>query len=116
MKSSYTGPATVFRHEHNGKAFYSVAEVKENMDGKKEYGYKTVQFRRGVDVADRSKISIKSAWESFYKTKDDEVVFYIFINDFVLQEGSAKQPEFKEEPKQQEVPTDFEQIDEDVPF
>lgn len=109
MKSSYTGPATVFRHEHNGKAFYSVAEVKENMDGKKEYGYKTVQFRRGVDVADRSKIDIKQAWESFYTNKNDEVVFYIFINDFVLQSGNMKQP-------QQEAPSEFEAIEEDVPF
>ena len=107
MKSSYTGPATVFRHEHNGKAFYKVAEIKENMEGKKEYAYKDVQFRRGVDVADHSKISIKSAWESFYKTKDDEVVFYIFINDFVLQSGNMKQPE---------APAEFEAIDEDIPF
>ena len=73
----------------------------------REYGYKTVQFRRGVDVADHSKIDIKQAWESFYTNKNDEVVFYIFINDFVLQSGNMKKPE---------APAEFEAIEEDVPF
>ena len=89
MKSSYTGPATVFRHEYRGRVFYSVAEVKEDPDGKKKYGYKDVQFRRGVDVADHAKINIKSAWESFYENSKGETVFYVFINDFTLEGGSA---------------------------
>ena len=107
MKSSYTGPATVFRHEYRGRVFYSVAEVKETQDGKKEYGYKDVQFRRGVDVADHAKINIKQAWESFYVNAKGETVFYVFINDFDLEGGSVKEIQ---------APREFEQIDEDVPF
>ena len=122
MKSSYTGPATVFRHERDGRVWYTVAIIQTNMDGAKEYGYKIIQFKRGVDVADHAKINIKNAWEKFY-TKNDEVVFYIFVNDFTLEEGSAKMPQNERHsyPKaanriEEDPPESFEEIDEEVPF
>lgn len=89
MKSTYTGPATVFRHDKNGHTFYSVAVSKKNSRGETEFGYKLVQFKKGVDIADRAKIEIKNAWETFYTSKDGETVFYVFISDFVLQRGNA---------------------------
>ena len=111
MKSSYSGPATIYRHEHNGRVNYTLPIILNNIDGEKEVAYKQVQFRRGVEVADRTKINILSAWEKFYKTKDDVVVFYIFVNEFTDQEGKPVEP--KQERPQQEQ---FEEIDEDVPF
>lgn len=111
MKSSYSGPATIYRHEHNGRVNYTLPIILNNIDGEKEVAYKQVQFRRGVEVADRTKINILSAWEKFYKTKDDVVVFYIFVNEFTDQEGKPVEPK-PERPKQEE----FEEIDEDVPF
>lgn len=110
MKSSYSGPATIYRHEHNGRVSYTLPIILNNVDGEKEVAYKQVQFRRGVEVADRTKINILSAWEKFYKTKDDVVVFYIFVNEFTDQEGKPVEP--KPEPQQEE----FEEIDDDVPF
>ena len=111
MKSSYSGPATIYRHEHNGRVNYTLPIILNNIDGEKEVAFKQVQFRRGVEVADRTKINILSAWEKFYKTKDDVVVFYIFVNEFTDQEGKPVEP--KQERPQQEQ---FEEIDEDVPF
>ena len=89
MKSTYTGPATVFRHDKNGHTFYSVAVSRKNSEGDTIFGYKLVQFKKGVDLADRAKIDIRNGWESFYVNKDGETIFYVFIADFVLQEGSA---------------------------
>jgi hypothetical protein len=121
MRSSYEGPATVFRHDHNGRAFYTVAIMQTNMDGEKEYAYKPVQFKRGVEVEDHARINIKVAWEKFYKTKDDEVVFYIFICDFTEGEekagqGYTERHSYSAAANKIEDPEDFDALDEDVPF
>ena len=89
MKSIYTGPATVFRHDKNGHTFYSVAVSRKNSEGETIFGYKLVQFKKGVALADRTKIDIRNGWETFYVNKDGETVFYVFIADFTLQQGSA---------------------------
>ena len=89
MKSIYTGPATVFRHDKNGHTFYSVAVSRKNSEGETIFGYKLVQFKKGVELADRTRIDIRNGWETFYVNKDGETVFYVFIADFTLQQGSA---------------------------
>lgn len=89
MKSTYTGPATVFRHDKNGHTFYSVAVSRKNSEGDTIFGYKLVQFKKGVELADRTKIDIRNGWETFYVNKDGETIFYVFIADFILQQGSA---------------------------
>lgn len=96
MRSTYTGPATVFRHDKNGRTFYSVAECRKNSEGETLFGYKLVQFKKGVELADKTKIDIQNAWESFYLNQDGEAVFYVFIADFTLQQpqqpGAYQQP------------------------
>ena len=141
MKSTYTGPATVFRHDKNGHTFYSVAVSRKDAQGETQFAYKLVQFKKGVDIADRAKIDIHNAWETFYKNKDGEDVFYVFISDFTMQDGSAagyqqppqyQPPQYQRTPQQmqqaartayaasapnrQPVHDTFEQIDDDVPF
>lgn len=103
MRSTYTGPATVFRHDKNGRTFYSVAECRKNSEGETLFGYKLVQFKKGVELADKTKIDIQNAWESFYLNQDGEAVFYVFIADFTLQQGSAvgygQQPTYQQPPQ-----------------
>lgn len=89
MKSTYTGPVTVFRHDKNGHTFYSVAVSRKNSEGDTIFGYKLVQFKKGVELADRTKIDIRNGWETFYVNKDGETIFYVFIADFTLQQGNA---------------------------
>lgn len=91
MRSAYTGPATVFRHDKNGRTFYSVAECRKNSEGETLFGYKLVQFKKGVELADKTKIDIQNAWESFYLNQDGEAVFYVFIADFTLQQPQPTQ-------------------------
>ena len=119
MKSSYTGHAKVFRHERDGRVWYTVAITQTNQDGSKEFAYKPIKFKRGVDLADKTEIEIRNAWEKFYKNRNDEVVFYIFVNDFTQGDRayserhsySAAANRIEEEP-----PESFEAIDEEVPF
>ena len=121
MRSTYTGPATVFRHDKNGRTFYSVAECRKNSEGETLFGYKLVQFKKGVELADKTKIDIQNAWESFYLNQDGEAVFYVFIADFTLQQPQpqpqptqygqpgAYQPQAYGQPVQYQQPVQYPQ-------
>ena len=104
METSVKGATTVYRHEYNGKALYSVTMTKKNLDGTREYGYVDAKFRRGVEVRNHERIEIKSGWLTFYR-KGKETVVQVFINDF---EEAEKAPLIAPEP--------FESIEEDIPF
>ena len=101
LEMSVKGPAMIFRHDYNGKAFYKMSKPKMR-DGEWMHGDISVYFKKGVEVQDKTKINIRSGWLDYYK-KDKETVWYVFVNEFTF-EGAP------------EVPSDFEQIDDDVPF
>lgn len=63
--------------------FYKIGVVQNLPDGQKLKGYKPVKFKRGVEVADRTRIKIKQAFENFYK-KGYDYVFYLQINEFEI--------------------------------
>lgn len=88
MKNTYTGSATVFRHDKEGRTYYSVAVSRRNSNGDTIFGYKPIQFKRGVEVADRVRIDIQKAWETFYLDKEGKAVFYVFVSDFTIQQES----------------------------
>ena len=79
----------IFRNEYNGRPIYSIGLSKKNKDGNYENGYMTVNFKEGTDIADKSKIKIKSAWLSFY-LKDKKTIPTIFINDYELVENKKE--------------------------
>lgn len=74
----------IFRREYNDKTFYSVGISKKLQDGTYENGSIGCQFKKGVEIQDKSKIMIKQAWLSFYKDKDKKCVPYIFINEYKI--------------------------------
>ena len=41
-----------------------------------------IQFCKGVEVSDKTTIKLKDSWLSFYKTKQDKIVLYIFVKEF----------------------------------
>ena len=102
MKNTYSGPATIFRHDKNGRTFYSVPVSRKNSEGGTEFAYKLVQFKKGIDIADRSRIDIRNAWETFYINKDGEAVFYVFISDFTMEQ--PQQPAQYQPPQYQRPP------------
>lgn len=96
MNIVYDKEIIIFRKDGQYGAMYSLGLSKKTQDDKTEYGYMPCKFRKGVDVADKTKIKIKNAWLSF-NLKDKKTVPYIFINSF---EELGELPKVEEKPKE----------------
>lgn len=76
-------PVMIFKNEYQGKIFYNIGLSKKDRNGSFIYGNMPCQFRKGVEVPNKTKIMIKSAWIDFY-LKDKETKPYVFINEFTM--------------------------------
>lgn len=72
----------VFKYEYNDKPVYSIGLSKKDKDGNYIKGYKSVRFRKDVELDNMTKIRIKDSWIDFYRNEDGRTIDYIFINDF----------------------------------
>lgn len=79
----------VFRKDYNGKPSYSLGLSKKDKDGKYINGYVKVNFKKGVELDNKSKIKIKNAWLDFYKD-NEKTIPTIFINEFEIIDEPAK--------------------------
>lgn len=106
----------VFKNEYNGKVFYSIGISKKNQDGKYENGYINVQFRKDVELENKTKIKIKQAWLDFY-IKDKKTFPYIFINDFDLIKEKDPFKDFGDNIKtESEIGKQIQITDDDLPW
>ena len=91
MSIGVTGKnVTIFR---NDKGFYSTGISNKLMDGTYENAYIPVQFKKGVELENKTKIDINDAFLSFYKNQEGKPVFKIIVLDFT-QYGDVKEEEF----------------------
>ena len=104
---------TIYRYAGQYGASYSVGLSKKTQDGKTEYGFMPVRFKKDVTLENKTQIYIRSAWISFNK-KDDKCYPYIFINEFTtLDQAIEPSKETLENKKgQQEIYL----TDDDLPF
>lgn len=92
---------TIFMKEFDGRRVYSKA-IKYQKDGTDKYGYFPVQFRKGVDLANKTKIEIKESWINANEGKNGTVYFCEFVSDFETIT---------------EIPQGFTEVDDDeIPF
>ncbi len=112
----------IFRKDYNGKPSYSLGLSKKDKDGKFINGYIKVNFKKGVELNNKSKIKIKNAWLDFYKD-NEKTMPTIFINEFeIAQEGEKQEEKNPFEEFGEDITTDFDtghqiQIeDSDLPF
>ena len=82
MNLEHTYPVMIFRRDTDTRTFYSLGLSKKKQDGSYENGYIDCQFKKGIELENKTKIYIKDAWLSFYKNKDNLTMPYIFINNF----------------------------------
>lgn len=82
MNISNDYPVMIFRNEYEGKIFYKIGLSKKKQDGSYESGSMTCQFKKDVNLEDKTKIYIKKAWLTFYKNKDNATIPYVFVNEF----------------------------------
>ena len=112
---------TIFKNDTQYGTFYKVGLSKKDKDGNYVNGYKDVRFKKGVELADKTKIYIKKSWLDFY-VKDKRTIDYIFISEFETLESKIEESkevlESKVDPYEQFGSTiTGEQIDEmDLPF
>ena len=80
----------IFKKEFNGRINYSLGLSKKDKEGKYVNGYMPVQFKKGVEIENQTKIKIKEAWIGF-NVHEKKTFPYIFINDFdVIQAGQER--------------------------
>jgi hypothetical protein len=104
MKESLelTGTKTIFRKEFDGKAKYSIVFSKKNEDETWTNFYMPVNFKKGVELTDKTLITIKKAWLNPYKAQPKNGIS-LFVSEF--------------ETVSEDLPVGFEEIDiDDIPF
>ena len=84
-------PITIYRKEFGDKVVYSTRISKKDKEGNYQNAFIPVQFKKDINVEDRSKIKILNGWLDFYINKDNKPVFTIFISEFSTEEGDLFQ-------------------------
>ena len=74
-------PIMVFKREYNGRVFYSLGLSKKDRNNNYINGYMACEFKKGVQLADKTRIYLKNAFITFY-LKDKTTVPYVKILDF----------------------------------
>lgn len=74
-------PVMIFKAINNGKTFYNLGLSRKDEKGNYINGYINCKFKKDVELEDKTKIYIKSAFLTFY-LKDKITVPYIFISEF----------------------------------
>lgn len=84
-----TGDAFIWKSD---KGLYSTTISNKNMDGTFDNAYITVQFKKGVELENKTKITINDGFITFYRNANDnnKPVFKLMVLDF-SQEGDAKE-------------------------
>lgn len=85
----------IFKSEYNDKPVYRIGLTKKDKEGKYIKGYMTVNFKKGVELDNMTKIKIKNAWLDFYKV-DVKTIPVIFISDFEVVDQEQKKDPFEE--------------------
>ena len=110
----------IFRKDYNDRPSYSLGLSKKDKDGNYVNGYMNVNFKKGVELQNKTKIKIKEAWLGF-NAKDGKTYPYIFINDFDIIEEKKEETnpfeQFGESFKtESEIGEQIQIDDSDLPF
>lgn len=119
---------TIYKDEQGKfKTYIKGTEIQEDGSIKDIYMSKKVQFKKGIEVKNKSKIEVVKGWPSCYRIKTDELTeegkpkykYFdkYFISEFNLLEEGVDEPQ---KPKQQTQPKQedfsFSVSDDDLPF
>lgn len=104
----------VFKSEDKGNVYYSLGVSKKDIQGNYVNGYVSCRFKKGIELENRTRIKIKSAWLDFY-LKDKKTITYVFVNDFekVAEPNPYKEMSIK---TQNDIGEQIKIEDSDLPF
>ncbi len=83
-----TGETMIFK---NDKGNYSTSVSNKREDGSYENMFISVNFKKGVEVENKTKINITNAFLSFYKTKDGLAKPKIVVMEFEVTSANTTQ-------------------------
>ena len=120
---------TIFKNNVGDKTYFKIGLSKKRQDGTYENGYVPIQFKKGVDIPNQTKIYLRQAWWTFYNkvvsvngSEHKETIPYIFCNDFITLEDriAETRPDFDAMEEKKSTQTSFITADmisdEDLPF
>jgi hypothetical protein len=111
MKSQFSGETMIFAKEHNGRTLYSTSISKKNGESF-DNAYIDVSFRKGMKLANKTKIDVKNGWLTFWLDREQKPHWQIFINEFECESQDVPRT------KPPEIPEGFAALedDDDIPF
>ena len=107
----------IFRKDYNGKPSYSLGLSKKDKDGKFINGYIKVNFKKGTDLKNKTKIKIINSWLDFYKD-GDKTIPTLFINEYEIVSEPEEENPYKEmnTKVESDIGKQIEITDDDLPF
>jgi hypothetical protein len=117
MRIDATGETMIFRKEYEDKVFYSTSLGQKKQDGEWENASIDVKFKKGVNLADKTKINVTSGWLKFW-LKGKIPAWQIFINEFEQLSGIPSGFKPEDENQDSQIPSGFRALedDDDIPF
>lgn len=123
-------PVAIFRFESGENVYYKMGLSNKDQNGNYINGYIPVQFRRGIELENKTKIYLKKAWLTFYLKKENIdgvdkniTVPYVFVSEFEKVEeviaGSKEKDIVKEESGSdpfKDLGNEIAFTDDDLPF
>ena len=103
MEISSNREEMIFRKDINNRVIYMLGLSNKLQDGTWEKGYIPVEFRKGENLKDKTKILIKEAYMKFYN-KDKKTHPYIFINKFELADDFEAMKQVQDDDEEYELP------------
>ena len=82
----------VFRKDNEYGTFYQIGLSKKDRNNNYINGYMQVKFKKGVDVANKTKIIIKNAFIDFYLDKDNKTVPFLMVLEFETEDQKEEDP------------------------
>lgn len=119
---------TIYKDEQGRyKTYIKGTETQEDGEVKDIFTSKKVQFRKGVEVKNRSKIEVTKGWINCYRIKTDELTeegkpkykYFdkYFISEFnLLEEGVDEPTKSKQQTQPKQDDFSFIPTEEDLPF
>ncbi len=118
---------TIYKDEQGKfKTYIKGTETQEDGSIKDIYMSKKVQFKKGIEVKNKSKIEVVKGWSSCYRIKTDELTeegkpkykYFdkYFISEFNLLEEGVDEPQKPKQTQQKQEDFSFTIDDDMLPF
>lgn len=112
MSLKVIGDTMIFKSEYG----YTTTISNKNINGEYEKMYIQVQFPKGIELENKTKIKIVSSFLSFYKTKDGMPKLKLVVQDFRTEEDMQKIEENYAKEEREAIQNEDSFVDLELPF